>query len=547
MHSDSINILIIDDDPADRRLTELALKGSPQTKRFATQMAASLAEGSDLLKNQNFDLVVLDLGLPESRGLDTLENFRRQCPDVPVVVLTGLQDEEAGVEAIRKGAIDYVTKPFKQDGLRTRISIALQMVELQDKLLLLANTDELTGLTNRRHFFDILEREILCAKIKDNPISVMILDLDHFKSINDTYGHPGGDIVLKQTAEILQQSIYPLDVVARYGGDEFIVLMPSTPPEKAAQAAERLRKVIDNHQWNVPNQQISITTSIGLANSDYRNSLSLSELIEDADSALYAAKRSGRNCVICYDQINPLQKVLNPEERDFQELQNKVSSLARQLQSHVRGTVAAFVRAANAVIKDPYMIHHAENVREYSAAIARQMNLSPQLTQQVGTAAILMDLGKISIPTHILKKQTPLTEEEEQIVKQHPVAATQILAPVAFFEQESRTIKHHHENFDGSGYPDGLKAKEIPIGSRILAVADAFDAITSDHAYAPARSCAHALNEIVSRAGSQFDPEVVEAFQKAYQEYKANWPLSVKRCSAGATQDALQPSEAHLL
>lgn len=534
MHSKSIDILVIDDDAADRRLTELALKDSPQTGRFTIQLASSLEEGLKSLKRQSFDLVLLDLGLPESRGLNTLENFRRQCPHVPVVVLTGLQDEETGVEAIKKGAIDYVTKPFRKDGLRTRISIALQMVQLQSKLLLLANTDELTGLTNRRYFFDILEREILCAKIKDNPLSVMIFDLDHFKSINDTYGHLGGDMILKQVAEMLQQSVYPLDVVARYGGDEFIVLLPGTPSEKAAQAAERLRRIIDDHQWGVPNQQISITTSIGLASSNHRNSLNLHELIEDADSALYAAKRSGRNCAVCYGQVNPAQTVLNPQERDFQELQNKVSSLARQLHSHARGTISALARAANIVIKDPYMIHHAENVRDYATAIAQQMKLSQQLIQRIRTAAILMDLGQISIPSHILKKPTSLTEEEKQIVRQHPVVSAQILAPIGFFEEESRIIKHHHENFDGSGYPDGLKVKEIPIGSRVLAVADAFDAITSDRAYAPARSCEYAITEIVNHAGSQFDPEVVEAFQKACQEHKADWPLSVKRCLVGS-------------
>jgi len=532
MHSKLIDILIIDDDAADRQLTELALKNSPQTRRFAIQMAGSLAEGVEFIKHQSFDLVLLDLGLPESRGLDTLENFRREYPHVPVVVLTGLQDEEAGVEAIRKGAIDYVTKPFKQDGLRTRISIALQMVELQNKLLLLANTDELTGLTNRRHFFDILEREILRAKIKGDPVSVMIFDLDHFKSINDTYGHLGGDTILKQVAKILQQSIYPLDIAARYGGDEFIVLMPGTPSKKAVQAAERLRGIIDNHQWKLPNQQISITTSIGVANSDHRNSLNSHELIEDTDSALYAAKRSGRNCVVSYDQVNPDRIVLNPQERDFKELQNKVSSLARQLHSHARGTVSALARATDAVIKDPYTVHHAENVRDYAIAIARQMKLSRQLTKRISTAAILMDLGKISIPSHILKKATSLTKEEEQIVRQHPVTGAQILAPIGFFEQESHIIKHQHENFDGSGYPDGLKAKEIPIGSRILAVADTFDAITSDRTYAPARSCAYAMNEIITHANRRFDPEVAEAFQKAYQEHRVDWPLSVKRCLA---------------
>jgi diguanylate cyclase (GGDEF)-like protein len=530
MHKKLIDILVIDDDAADRRLTEMALKNSPRTKQFAIQMAGSLAEGVELIKHQSFDLVLLDLGLPESRGLDTLENFRREYPHIPVVVLTGLQDDDAGVEAIRKGAIDYVTKPFKQDGLRTRISIALQMVELQKKLLSLANTDELTGLTNRRHFFDILEREILRAKIKGNPVSVMIFDLDHFKSINDTYGHLGGDMILKQVAEILQQSIYPLDIAARYGGDEFIVLMPSTPPKKAVQAAERLRGIIENHQWKLPNQQISITTSIGVGNSDRRNSLSSQELIEDTDSALYAAKRSGRNCVVSYDQVDPDRIVLNPQEWDFKELQNRVSSLARQLRSQAGGIVSALARATDAVIKDPYTVHHAENVRDYAIAIAQQMKLSRELTKRIGTAAILMDLGKISIPGQILKKTTPLTKEEEQIVRQHPVTAAQILAPIGFFEQELHIIKHHHESFDGSGYPDGLKAKEIPIGSRILAVADTFDAITSDRAYAPARSCAYAMSEIITNADRQFDPEVVKAFQKAYQEHKADWPLSVKRC-----------------
>ena len=531
MHSKLIDILIIDDDAADRQLAELALKNSPQTRRFAIQMAGSLAEGVEFIKHQSFDLVLLDLGLPESRGLDTLENFRREYPHVPVVVLTGLQnDEEAGVEAIRKGAIDYVTKPFKQDGLRTRISIALQMVELQNKLLLLANTDELTGLTNRRHFFATLEREILRAKIKGNPVSVMIFDLDYFKSINDTYGHLGGDMILKQVAKILQQSIYPLDIAARYGGDEFIVLMPGTPSKKAVQAAERLRGIIDNHQWKLPNQQISITASIGVANSDHRNSLNSHELIKDTDSALYAAKRSGRNRVVCYGQVDPAQIALNPQEQDFKELQNKVSSLVRQLHSHAGGMVTALARAVNTVIKDPYMIHHAENVRDYAIAISQQMKLSQELTEQIGTAAILMNLGKISIPSHILRKPTSLNEEEKQIVMQHPVVGAQILAPIGFFERESRIIKHHHENFDGSGYPDGLKAKEIPIGSRILTVADAFDAITSDRAYAPARSCACAMTEIANHSSRQFDPEVVEAFQKAYQEHKADWPLSVKRC-----------------
>jgi len=512
-----VRVLLVDDDPADRKLAQLALKSGLQSVEFVIDIAETLTQAMLDLKKSGIDLVLLDLGLPDSNGIETVDRLRDAQSNIPIIVLTGLSDEEIGVEAIRRGAVDYVTKPFKPSGLRTRIGIALQIVELQKRLLLLANTDELTELANRRNFFDILDREILRAKIDGSGLAVMMLDIDHFKSANDTYGHRGGDEILRQMGKILKENIYPLDVAARYGGEEFVILMPSTSSEKAYQAAERLRKIVDQHQWKVLNKTISITTSIGLASIDSNNLMSSYDLVEKADTALYSAKRRGRNCVVCWENVSSEQEPEQPDDRVYHELQNKVASLTRKLRSHAVGTISAFTRAMDMIFKDQYIVRHGENVRTHAMAIAEEMRLSAELVERIGTAALLQDVGSITIPESILKKTTPLTKEEKRIIRQHPNASIEILEPVGIFSLELQIIKAHHERFDGAGYPNGLKGREIPIGSRILAVADAFDAITSQREYRQARSTEEAIEEIARFSGTQFDTDVVEAFKRVLE------------------------------
>ena len=181
-----------------------------------------------------------------------------------------------------------------------------EYTKLEKKQTHMANTDELTDLVNRRHFFEILEREVLQAKIRRTSLALMMLDIDNFKNINDTYGHLGGDEILKLIGQILQTNVYSLDVVARYGGEEFVVLLPSTSSTKAYHAAEKLRKIVEQFQWKISDKQISVTISIGLVNIDSNNLQDTYELIEKADEALYIAKRSGRNCVIRWDKAAPL-------------------------------------------------------------------------------------------------------------------------------------------------------------------------------------------------------------------------------------------------
>jgi len=479
------------------------------------------------------DAILLDVMMPDIDGYEVCKKLKgdSRTSSIPIIFISAKSQTSDKIKGLELGATDYITKPFNVGELKARIGAALQIVELQEKLLSLANTDGLTGLANHRYFFDILEREVQQAKIKDKPLAVMMFDIDHFKSVNDTYGHRQGDTVLKEIGQIFQENIYPLDVAARYGGEEFIILMPETSSEKAYAASERLRQIIDRHQWKILGELISVSISVGIVCTDRCNLTSTHELVEKADMALYAAKRRGRNCVVSWNEADPDKKMQKSENQDYYEMQKKVSSLAEQLRSQALGTISALTQTMGMVIKDNYIIQHSKNVQIYSGCIAEEMQLSSELQERIGTAALLQDIGKISIPENILKKVTPLTDDEQEIIKQHPIFAMKILEPIGIFNLELQIIKHHHENFDGTGYPGHLKGKEIPLGSRILRVADTFDAITiSECEYRQARSFEDALEEIHKFSGTQFDPDVIEAFRNVCEKHKSDWPLSKKEC-----------------
>lgn len=518
-------VLVIDDSYANLIL----LKTHLNSMGLAALLAENAADGIKAAVEQRPDVILLDVMMP---GIDGFETCRRLKADVrtssiPIIFVSAKDQSEDKISGLKLGAIDYVTKPFNKGELQARIGIMLQMIELQERLLLLANTDELTGLANRRHFFEILDREIRQAKIRGGSVAVMMFDVDHFKNVNDNFGHLDGDRILQQLGKILSENIYPLDMAARYGGEEFVVLMPGMPVEIAAQRAEKLRSIIDKYDWEVSNQPISVTCSAGVTVFNGADAADPYDLIRRADDALYAAKHRGRNRVVSYDQVNPDEQLQGHQSENFRELQTKISSLARQIKEQTLGMITAFVKALAA--KDIYLAQHVENVKIYVTEIAKQMKISELLMEQLQTAAMLHDLSKIIIPNNILHKTSPLTSEERKMVERHPIASAEILTPIGIFSQEVTIIRHHHENFDGTGYPNGLVGKTIPIGARILAVANCFDAMTSEHWNIRPKSADDAIGEIVSLAGSLFDPEVVEAFKSAYAENHDAWPLSQKQ------------------
>jgi diguanylate cyclase (GGDEF)-like protein len=518
-------VLVVDDSQANLIL----LRAHLNSMGLVVFLAETAAQGIAIASEHCPDIILLDIMMPDIDGFEACRRLKAdvRTSSIPVIFVSAKDQSEDKIAGLKLGAIDYVTKPFNRGELQARIGIVLQMIELQERLLLLANTDELTGLSNRRHFFEILERETLQAKIRGGSIAVMMFDVDHFKNINDAYGHLAGDRILQQVGKILNENIYPLDMSARYGGEEFVVLMPGMPVEIASQRADKLRTIIDKYNWEIANNPISVSCSVGVAVFDGSDTTDPYELIRRADDALYAAKHRGRNCVVSYDQVCPDEHVPSHQNEDFRELQTKISSLAQQVKSQTLGMITAFAKAIAA--KDEYLAQHVENVKVYVTAIAKQMEVSQALTEQLQTAAILHDLGKIIIPNHILHKTAALTDAERRIIERHPIASADILAPIGIFNQEVVIIRHHHENYDGTGYPNGLIGKNIPFGSRIMAVANSFDAMTSKHWSTRAKSADDAIGEIVSLAGAQFDPEVVEAFRSAYAENHNDWPLSQKQ------------------
>jgi diguanylate cyclase (GGDEF)-like protein/putative nucleotidyltransferase with HDIG domain len=335
---------------------------------------------------------------------------------------------------------------------------------------------------------------------------VAIIDLDNFKSINDVFGHATGDDALKKLAACMRDEKREPDILARYGGDEFVILMPETQADDAVQLLERIRARVQ--QIEVA-ENVSMTISCGIARSSPSRDDSSSEVIRRADLALYEAKSGGRNCVKVWDKT--MSKALNTgdiEVEKIKQLRRRLAGMSQQAEKTFIQSIWGLVQALEA--KDPYAKKHSENVMRYAVGIAERMNIGPKQLEVIRRAAMIHDIGRIGIPDAILFKPSRLTPHERTIIEQHPQIAVRILDKMSFLEQEITFIRAHHEKWNGRGYPDGVSNTSIPLGARILAVADAFDALTSNRSYHKSRPPAEAIRILVDSSGYDFDPEIVE-------------------------------------
>jgi len=525
-------ILTVDDNQTNLILMKVYL----EKMGVVPLMADNALDGLELAYNEKPDVILLDVIMPDMDGHEVCRKLKSdtRTASIPIIFVSARDTAEDKITGLELGAIDYIFKPLNPGELRARVGAILRMLDLQEELLTQANTDPLTGLANRRHFFEIFERQIIESSEKNTPLSLVMIDLDFFKSVNDTYGHIGGDNVLKQLAVILKNNLYPLDFAARYGGEEFIISLPDTDLDHAVRAAEKLRSFIQSYKWNISAEQLNLTVSLGTAAMDASTLPDPYELVNKADKALYAAKSRGRNCVVRWDDIqNGEEEKEEPQKSDdASNLQTEIHNLEKRLRSQAIGSIAALSKTI--AVKDPFIANHAENVQVYAEYIAREMNLSSEQIETVKTAALLHDIGMIGVPGSILTKSTPLTEQERAVIRQHPITGVRIISQIGIFDQELNIIKHHHENFDGTGYPDALTGKNIPFGARILAAADVFDAITSDRSHRHALSHDEAIAEITACAGNQLDPEIVEALLKTAVNHPEYWPLKPSEQSAPA-------------
>lgn len=355
----------------------------------------------------------------------------------------------------------------------------------------LALTDPLTGLGNHRHFHERLQHELTQAVRDRQTLSLCLVDIDDFKLINDRYGHPVGDRVLEQVASRLRQGGESF----RLGGDEFAVLLPGLDERDAAGIA---CSIVERVAAAEIEQVGVVTVSAGVAVYPAQG-VGRDELIRLADSALYSAKEDGKNRARTYDPAPPLE---------LSRRQRLAKGPDRAARYHAAASLAKAVDA-----RDVYAGSHSERVGELSARIARRLGIDESQIELIRLAGSLHDLGKLAIPEEILRKPSTLNEPERLVLQRHPQIGHRMLESLGV-EPIADWVLHHHERWDGTGYPDRLRREEIPIGARIIFVADAYDGLTSERIHRKSISEPAALAELERCAGSQFDPAIVEALSE---------------------------------
>ena len=377
--------------------------------------------------------------------------------------------------------------------LASRIATSIENARLYAEAEQRARIDQLTGLWNRRHLEERIQVEIGRHSRYGGMFSLVILDLDFFKAFNDSHGHLAGDKLLKQLGTIMRNAIRTTDEAFRYGGDEFAILLPQTSLRDAYEVAERVREQIASE---IKVDDVSATASLGLASWPV-DGVRINEVIAAADIALYYAKQSGGN------QSHAISEILIPVPKPATKLEIDQDRSAFNL-------ICALAAAVDA--KDHYAYRHSQKVREYAVALAKSLDLAPADIARLSTCALLHDIGKIGISDEILNKAGKLTSEEWEVIRSHPQLGADIVSNVPELAACLAGILYHHEHYDGSGYPAGLKGEAIPLDARILGIVDAFAAMTSARPYRAAFSIEEALEELKQGAGKQFDPNLVKAF-----------------------------------
>jgi diguanylate cyclase (GGDEF)-like protein/putative nucleotidyltransferase with HDIG domain len=443
-------------------------------------------------------VIPLTISGPESNPQEVLTGYLCMC---------GLD----GCSHSRRELTSYKAKLTKEI-----LSSHLTNASLYHQARLTSQTDALTGVGSRRLLENKLEAEYARAKRYERPFSIAIIDLDNFKTINDIFGHATGDDALKALAKCVKNQKRVPDILARYGGDEFVILMPETKAEEAASFLERIRSHVE--QIKVV-EDFSMTISCGIAQNLFNKDSSPSDVIRRADLALYEAKSAGRNCVKLWNKnMSKAFKAGDIDVEKIKRLKRRIAGLSEQAEQMFIQSIWGLVQALEA--KSPYAKRHSENVTRYTTGIAQTMNIDPRQIEILRRAAMIHDIGKIGIPDAILSKPGKLTPHERNIVEQHPLIGVRILEKMSFLEDEITIVRSHHEKWNGQGYPDGLSNTAIPFGARIMAVADSFDALTASRSYHNSRSLTEAIGILTDSSGYDFDPKAVEAMVSWVEEVR---------------------------
>lgn len=398
-------------------------------------------------------------------------------------------------------------------GLEARLGRAIETIGVAlAETTNAATYDKLTGVGNRQTLLINLFAEVERANRYERPLSVAFVDIDHFKNVNDTYGHAAGDLVLRAVAQTLKTNLRASDQVGRYGGEEFMLLLTETAVEEGANLTEKLRNIVARQKVTIADgQELSVTISIGIAGGK-GGPLRTDDLVRDADAAMYSAKALGRNQTYIFAE---------PDE-DARVPRAPISASGRALAMEVGRVARDAATASLTSVLSPlphYRGQPSPLIASIVVAMATNLDLADAEIDRIRTAALLHDVGKVGLPSDILDKPAALSATEWRTVVQHPRIGQVILEQAAALKDAVPIILHHHERYSGHGYPFGLRGNDIPLGARIVAIADAYDAMIHDRPYKRAMSHDAAIKELRRHAGTQFDPELVTLFCDLYADH----------------------------
>jgi diguanylate cyclase (GGDEF)-like protein len=465
-----------------------------------------------------------------------LRGRARRASILVAPILVG--EEPRGVLYVRNGRsrIEYSRQELAFCQLMAHAAArAVEHAERYAEMEEAASRDPLTGLRNLRAFHQRLDIEVARSERELRPLSLLMIDIDYLKRVNDAYGHLAGDAVLRSIARILTDQVREVDFVARYGGEEFAVVLTGAEIDRAQKVAERICAAIAASEH--PGMKDPVTASIGLATYPY-DATTPRDLVHQADQALYYSKYRGRNRITVYDHLHrqasddDLQRELVQAftsvslERHFSHDDPRIADIRERLSLfttdvEIIDNIEDVIESLNAAMhaRDTYTRHHLQQAAELSDLFLSYLTLEENDRRTIRIACMLHDIGKLGVPQEILQKTEFLTREEYEIVRKHPEIGARIMEPLKPFGGVVPCIRHHHERWDGKGYPEGLRGEDIPFGARVVSLVDSFHAMVSKRPYqSRVKGLAYALEEIRRNAGTQFDPSMAEAFVRMIRE-----------------------------